>query len=92
MKRIFRYVQVIEGLNIAYSNNHLNDVKKRFVGCTDSDWAGSFDQRSTSGSVLFYEGYLVHRKSRKQKLVTTSTTEVEMILLVKAFNVDMCVH
>lgn len=49
-----------EGLGIVYSCSRIHGAKDGFDGYTDSDWVGSPDRSSRSGSVLFYNSRLVH--------------------------------
>ena len=54
-------------------NNHLN-----IEGYTDADWARNvLDRKSTSGYFTFVGGNLVTWRSKKQKVVALSSTEVE---------------
>ena len=48
-------------------------------GWSDTDFAGDVEsRRSTSCAVLRMDGAVIHTHSRKQTLIATSTTEVEM--------------
>ena len=55
------------------------------VGYTDLDMAGDVDNRkSTSGYLMTFSGGAVSWRSRLQKCVALSTTEVEYIAIVEA--------
>lgn len=45
----------------------------------DSDWGSSSDRKSTTGFVVFLNGGVIAFKSRKQKLIATSSAEAEFI-------------
>ncbi|XP_057843124.1 secreted RxLR effector protein 161-like [Cryptomeria japonica] len=61
-KRILRYVSGTHNFDIQYSPTD----KFELVGYTDSDWAGSVDDRkSTSGYVFFLGSRVVSRSSKK---------------------------
>ena len=50
------------------------------IGYTDSDWAGSVDDRkSTSGYVFHMGSGAISWASKKQPIVALSTTEVEYV-------------
>ena len=51
-KRILRYVKGTKGFEIVYTPN--NDFK--LVGYTNSDWAGSLDDRKSTSGYLFHMG------------------------------------
>ena len=72
--RILRYLKSSPGKGLMFSkNNHLN-----IEGYTDADWAGDIlDRKSISGYFTFVGGNLVTWRSKKQKVVTLSSTEVE---------------
>jgi hypothetical protein len=74
VKRILRFVKgTIEcGLNIHQSRSLM------LSGFSDADWAGCIDDRcSTSGFAVFLGSNLVSRSSRKQAIVSRSSTESE---------------
>jgi histone deacetylase 1/2 len=74
VKRILRYVKltVDMGLIIRRSNSRL------ISAFTDADWAGSIDdRRSTGGFAIFLGPNLVSWSARKQPTVSRSSTEAE---------------
>ncbi|KAG6385237.1 hypothetical protein SASPL_154067 [Salvia splendens] len=73
-KRILRYLRGTIDYGLFYS--HTNDYK--FVGYSDSDWAGDNDYRkSTSRYVLYMGDTAFTWMSKKQPIVTLSTCEAE---------------
>ncbi|GKB28168.1 retrovirus-related pol polyprotein from transposon TNT 1-94 [Tanacetum coccineum] len=76
VKRIMRYLKGTMEYGIWYKNEGRTGV----VGYTDSDYAGDIDDsKSTSGYVFLMGGGAVAWSSRKQPIVTLSTTEAEYI-------------
>lgn len=76
VKRILRYVQGTLGFGIQYRR----DGEERLVGFVDSDYAGDEDDRkSTSGYTFMIGGGAVSWSSKKQPIVTLSTTEAEYV-------------
>ena len=66
-KRILRYVKGTKGFGILYTTN--NDFK--LVGYTDSDWAGSLDDRKSTSRYMFHMGSgAISWASKKQPIVT----------------------
>ncbi|CAA7040775.1 unnamed protein product [Microthlaspi erraticum] len=75
-KRILRYVQGTCGFGIRYKQGE----GEKLVGFVDSDYAGDVDDRkSTSGYVFMLGGGAVSWASKKQPIVTLSTTEAEFV-------------
>lgn len=74
-KRILRYLQGTRDLGLFYQKG-----EKGLFGFTDSDYAGDQDdRRSTSGYVFMLGTAAVSWSSKKQPIVTLSTTEAEFI-------------
>lgn len=74
VKRILRYLRgtLQHGLLIRKSSN------LALTGFCDADWASDVDdRRSTSGSCMFLGPNLVSWSSKKQSVVSRSTTEAE---------------
>ncbi|KAI5352189.1 hypothetical protein L3X38_005080 [Prunus dulcis] len=72
--RILRYLKVTPGNGLMFCKYRHTNAE----GYTDADWAGSVtDRRSTSGYFIFIGGNLVTWISKKQKVVSRSSAEVE---------------
>jgi hypothetical protein len=75
-KRILRYIAGTTDYGIWYSNSEDDSL----VGYTDSDFAGSIDDRkSTSGYAFLLGTGLISWASKKQPIVTISSVEAEYV-------------
>ncbi|XP_056158421.1 secreted RxLR effector protein 161-like [Syzygium oleosum] len=75
-KRILRYLKGTSSLGLFYKKGERSDL----LGFTDSDYAGDMDDRkSTSGYVFMLGSGAVSWCSKKQPIVTLSTTEAEFV-------------
>lgn len=75
-KRIMRYLRGTVNFGILYSSQG----KEELIAYTDSDYAGDIDDRkSTSGYVFLLGTGAISWSSKKQPVVTLSTTEAEFI-------------
>lgn len=75
-KRIFRYLKGTADLGILYKKG----ANSSLIGFSDSDYAGDLDDRkSTSGFVFMMGSGAVSWSSKKQQIVTLSTTEAEFV-------------
>jgi len=80
-KRIMRYVKGTKRYGIFYTVSECSDL----VGYTDSDWAGSVDDRkSTSGYVFHIGSGAISWASKKQPIVALSTAEAEYVAATAA--------
>uniref|UniRef100_A0A5B7BA83 Retrovirus-related Pol polyprotein from transposon TNT 1-94 n=1 Tax=Davidia involucrata TaxID=16924 RepID=A0A5B7BA83_DAVIN len=80
-KRILRYLQGTKKLGIKYMREKDNSL----TGYTDSDWAGSLDDRkSTSGYVFFMGSNIISWSAIKQKTIALSSAEAEYIAATNA--------
>ncbi|KAD6454826.1 hypothetical protein E3N88_09532 [Mikania micrantha] len=74
VKRILRYLLGSSGDGLRISRHSANDLH----AYTDADWAGSPDDRRSTGGYAIYLGTnLVSWSARKQKTVSRSSTESE---------------
>jgi hypothetical protein len=75
-KRVFRYLKGTVNLGIFYQK----EGNRELLAYTDSDYAGDVDDRkSTSGYVFLLSEGAVSWSSKKQPVVTLSTTEAEFV-------------
>ncbi|KZV47100.1 retrovirus-related Pol polyprotein from transposon TNT 1-94, partial [Dorcoceras hygrometricum] len=75
-KRILRYLQGTQKLSLYYKKGEKADL----IAFCDSDYAGDQDDRkSTSGYVFLLGSAAVSWSSKKQSIVTLSTTEAEFV-------------
>jgi hypothetical protein len=75
-KRILRYIRATTDLGVFYRKG----CEDEMLAYTDSDYAGDLDDRkSTSGYVFMLSGGAVAWSSKKQPVVTLSTTEAEFV-------------
>ena len=80
-KRILRYLQGTKKLGIKYVKEENNEL----VGYTDSDWAGSFDDRKSTLAYVFCLGSkAISWSSKKQNSVALSSAEAEYISVNEA--------
>ncbi len=81
VKRIMRYLKGTHNYGLLYTKSN----SSRYIGFSDSDWAGDVDDRkSTSGYIFQVGGTSVSWKSRKQSCVALSTAEAEYVALSQA--------
>nr|KYP44586.1 Retrovirus-related Pol polyprotein from transposon TNT 1-94 [Cajanus cajan] len=75
-KRILRYLQGTQNLGIFYKAG----INEELFAYTDSDYAGDLeDRKSTSGYAFLLAGGVISWVSKKQPVVSLSTTEAEFI-------------
>lgn len=74
-KRILRYLKGTSNFGILYKKD-----EKDLLGYTDSDYAGDLnDRKSTSGYVFMLNSGAISWCSKKQPIVTLSSTEAEYV-------------
>ncbi|PRQ43601.1 putative RNA-directed DNA polymerase [Rosa chinensis] len=75
-KRVLRYLKETVNYGIFYKKEGNN----KLIAYTDSDYVGDLeDRKSTSGYVFMLSGGVVSWSSKKQPIVTLSTTEAEYV-------------
>ena len=76
-KRILRYLKGTINYGIYYKKNE----DKQLIAYTDNDYAGDItDRKSTSSYVFMLSGGAVSWASKKQPIVTLSTTKAELVV------------
>lgn len=84
LKRVVRYLKGSRELKLIFKRRP--DIS-RLSAFVDADWAGDeSDRKSTSGFLIFVHGSAVMWSSKKQPIVTTSSTEAEFV----AANAAVC--
>ena len=80
MLRTIKYVLDTRNRVLSYDTREQEGSKWILKSFSDSDWAGSKDdRRSITGYCIYLNGCLVSWKSRGQKHVTLSSTEAEYV-------------
>jgi hypothetical protein len=79
VKRVFRYLQGTKDWRLTYGGE-----ARGIMGFTDADGASQEHRRAISGSVILIDGGAVSWSSKKQELVTLSTTEAEYVATTHA--------
>ena len=74
VKRIFRYLKGTKEMRLVYG-----DEERDLQGWVDADGASQDHRRAISGYVFMVDGGAVSWSSKKQELVTLSTTEAEYV-------------
>ena len=76
-KRLIRYLKGTMDIGLVYRSSNIGSL----TIYTDSDWANSIDRKSISGMTIYHDGNLVSWSSRKQRCITLSTCESELVAL-----------
>ena len=79
VRRIIRYLKATKAFRLV-----LGGDTTTFCGYSDADWASNLDRRSISGFVFFVGSGAVSWSSKKQPIVTLSSTESEYVALTHA--------
>ena len=79
VKQIFRYLLGTKKLELTYGGD-----ERGLVGYVDADGASQDHRRAISGYVFMVDGGAVSWSSKKQELVTLSTTEAEYVAATHA--------
>ena len=83
-KRILRYLAGTKDYGITYRKEGNNpEIQSIFYGYADAAWANSEEHRSMTGYVFLAGGGAITWGSRKQTLITLSSTEAEYIALAE---------
>jgi hypothetical protein len=85
LKRILRYLIRTKSYGITYSASPINNRDTNlFQGYADATYTNSDDYKSTSGYVFTAAGGAITWMSKKQSVITHSSTEAEYITLSEA--------
>ncbi|GJR68748.1 hypothetical protein Tco_0014813 [Tanacetum coccineum] len=80
IKRIFRYIKGTTHLGLWYPK----ETGVETIVYADSDYAGDYDRKSTSGVCTFMDCCLTYWFSKKQTELAISITEAEYVSAIKA--------
>jgi len=87
VKRIFRYLKGTKDMKLVYG-----DRKANLEGFVDADGASQDHRQAISGYVFMVDGGAVSWSSKKQELVTLSTTEAEYVAVMHAAKEAVWLH
>ncbi|KAF7351763.1 Retrovirus-related Pol polyprotein from transposon TNT 1-94 [Mycena sanguinolenta] len=79
VQRIFKYLKGTRDLRLV-----LGGVRRSLFGYSDSDWASQAHRHSISGYTFFLGNGAISWSSKKQPIVTLSSTESEYVALTHA--------
>jgi transposase InsO family protein len=83
IKRVLRYLRGTTDYGLTYSGDH-DGRSDEFKAYTDADFGCQPDRRSTSGYAFLLAGAAISWSSKKQQLVTLSSTESEYVAATHA--------
>jgi hypothetical protein len=87
VKRIFRYLKGTRDMKLVYG-----DENRDLQGWVDADGASQDHRRAISGYVFMVDGGAVSWLSKKQEIVTLSTTEAEYVAATHAVKEAVWLH
>ncbi|MBW0474815.1 hypothetical protein O181_014530 [Austropuccinia psidii MF-1] len=73
---VLKYLNFTKSLELRLGHKGLTHSPEEIICFTDSDWGGAKENRSFSGSIIYYHGTLGWR-SQKQRVVAVSSAEAE---------------
>ena len=79
VRRIYRYLLGMKDLQMTYGG-----IEKALVGYTDADGSMDEDRKAISGYAFLIDGGAVSWSSKKQEIVSLSTTESEYVAATHA--------
>jgi hypothetical protein len=80
-KHVMRYLKGTMDYDLSYDGDHDFTLS----GYTDTDWAGNVaDKKNTSGCCFSLGSTMILWQSRKQSIISLSTTEAEYIIACSA--------
>lgn len=85
--RVFRYLLGTKSIQLV-----LGGSQCRITGYSDADWASHLHRHSISGFVYFIGGGIVSWSSKKQPIITLSSTEAEYVALTHSSKDILWIH
>lgn len=84
VKQIFRYLRGTADYGLMFTSNH----SATLIGYCDADLGGDPDtRRSTSGILFMYNRTPIYWRSKRQTIITTSSTESEVVCLSETIKI-----
>ena len=83
-KRVLRYLKGTKDIGITYSKPESESSQNYFIGYSDASFANNYDCTSVSGYAFLLAGGAITWGSKKQNIVSLSTTEAEYVCLSDA--------
>lgn len=81
VKRIMRYLKFTQNKRLSFTFRSNYDV----IAYSDSDYAtNKIDRKSTTGYIVMLAGAAINWRSTKQKIITLSSTEAELVAMTAA--------
>jgi len=84
---VFCYLSGTNGLKLVLGGNH-SDI----TGYSDADWASHMHCHSISGFAYFIGGGVINWSSKKQPIITLSSTEAKYVALTHASKDILWIH
>jgi hypothetical protein len=84
---VFHYLSGTKGLKLVLGGNN-SDI----TGYSDADWASHMHRHSISGFAYFIGAGVINWSSKKQPIITLSSTEAEYVALTHASNDILWIH
>ena len=85
--RVFRYLSGTKSLKLVLGGPH-----SKIIGYSDSDWASQIHRHSISGFAFFVGTGVVSWSSKKQPIITLSSTEAEYVALTHSSKDIIWIH
>jgi hypothetical protein len=85
--RVFRYLLGTKDIQLV-----LGGSQNKITGYSDADWASHLHRHSISGFVYFIGGGIVSWSSKKQPIITLSSTEAEYVALTHSSKDILWIH
>jgi hypothetical protein len=79
MRRVFKYLKATRNLRLVLGGDNCD-----LIGYSDADWASQMDRHSISGYAFYVGNGAVSWSSKKQPIITLSSTESEYVALTHA--------
>jgi hypothetical protein len=84
IQRVLRYLRGTKDLGLVYKQQSDKSSPPQLLAYADADYAGDLEtRRSTSGGIILLAGAAIFTKSKRQKTVSLSTPEAELVSITE---------